>query len=110
MHMNKCSSGIAPEGGRKPRLCHCGGDTFCQSAVAAFSHTILMRFISNGVLTNNTSISKECLKLIGHIIPSLIITHGFDFVTQQVLSISLKALECPKHFTLPGKKDNTPEA
>ena len=64
------------------------------------SNTILMRFISNSVLSVDSSSCTELFPFSRHVLSSFIITGSLDLHSQLVLCIGLVVLEGSKCITL----------
>src|SRR4051794_23198090 len=94
--MHKCKDSFTPELRGKSRFIQHCSNTFTQVPVSPFSHTILLRSVSDSVLTFNASSITEVIKLVGHIFSSLVITKG--------LYLSFKLIFCPSFEVLEGIK------
>ena len=109
MNMHKCCHCIPPEAEGQTCLIEYSGDPLCKCPVGSLCNSILMRFISDSMLSVNSCSLTELLPLIGHVFSSLIIPSGFDLCTKLVLSKCLELLECTKCITLLPKWRDSPE-
>ncbi|EGN91056.1 hypothetical protein SERLA73DRAFT_81316 [Serpula lacrymans var. lacrymans S7.3] len=77
---------------------HQSGQTFTPEAksVCSLCHTILLRTIPGGMLSDNPMIICELLKFLGHVLSPFVIAQSLDFTLQLSLSISLESLESIK--------------
>lgn len=75
-------------------------DSLSNGPVCSLCNPILMRLIAHCVLTSYSSTSKELRELIGHILPTLVISQCQYLRIHQVLHKSLEPLECYKGLTL----------
>jgi hypothetical protein len=65
--------------------------------------------ILDSVLPLNAMINAECLKILRHVLPTLVITQCAQSVTSNVLSPSLELCECSEHFRLVPQQINSLE-
>ena len=72
-HMDKRGHSFASEGGRQARLIEHGNDAFFNCSVGPLHHTILLRPVSDGVLSLDAMINAEHLKLPRHVFPTLVV-------------------------------------
>src|SRR6266404_1089247 len=73
-----------------------GNHTFLHCPVRSFCHSILLRSISDRMLPVYALINAECLKLGGHVLPTLVIPQSAQFRSSEVLCPDLVLLESSK--------------
>ena len=94
--VNESSQCLSPGGCGHPRLIKHGDNTFFHRSIAPLCYTILLRAIPDSVLSLDAILNAECLKLLEHILSTLIIPQSTQFHPSDILSPSLELLECMK--------------
>ena len=106
--MHKCCCCIPPKRCRQVCLIEHSSNALCKCPIGSLSNTILMRFISNSVLSVDSSSCTELVPFLRHVFSSLIITSSLDLHSQLVLCIGLVVFEGSKCITLLLHWNNSP--
>ena len=95
--MNESGQCLPPEScSRQPRLIEHGNQTFFHHPIGPL-YTILLRAISDSVLSLDAMVNAECLKLSRHVLPTfVIIPQSAQLCFSEVLSPSFELLESCK--------------
>ena len=109
MDMDEGSQSLPPELHREVRLCKHGGDAFIEKSVKVLCNTILLRSVPDSMSSDNPMVCTEVVKLLGHILTTLVILKSTNL--QVVLShgISPVALEGKKSLTLGSERNGSLE-
>src|ERR1700722_345697 len=91
---------IFPEGGREFGLNQKSSGTSSNFFISMLCYTILMGFIGFSVLPTNSLIGTELIEFLTNIFTSLVISGHLDTLSNFVLSICLKLLECSRSLRL----------
>ena len=108
--MNKTVEGSKPEASRELSFIEHGCQALIECSVSMLSNTILVGFITDGMLAMNTSFMTEGIPSSRDIFTTFVITKSFDRQTKLSLSKGLKLLEGSKSITFSLQGDDSPEA
>ena len=74
--------------------------TLLKGAIESLCYTILLRPVAHGVTSGNPMLNAELLKLLRHVLPSLIVLQSSYFDVQLSLCIGFELFESTKCITL----------
>ena len=96
--MDESSQGLTPERQRKASLVKHGDNALFHSPVGTLSHTILLRPGPDRVLPLDPMLYTEIIKLLPHVLTTLVLPQNFDSLASLVLSPGLEPLEVEECF------------